>query len=82
LNSCFRGNALLANTALILLCYIRGVFVLPRTRRKLLGRKTHRDRVPELILPLTETYSRITTKQQLHKIEWNIKMIVTQRLKG
>jgi hypothetical protein len=83
MNGRFRRNTLLANTALILLSYIWGVFVHPRTGRKLLGRQTDRHRIPKLVLPLSlpKTHKRIATKQQLDKIEWNIKML-TQRLKG
>jgi hypothetical protein len=84
MNGRFRRNALLANTALILLGYIWRVLVLPRTCRKLFGRQTDRNGIPELILPrplpLPETHKCIATKQQLDKIEWNIKML-TQRLK-
>jgi hypothetical protein len=83
MNGRFCCNALLANAALILLGYIWGVFVHPRTGRKLLGRQTDRHRIPKLVLPLSlpKTHKRIATKQQLDKIEWNIKML-TQRLKG
>ena len=70
MNSSFRRNALLANTALILLGYIRGVLVVPRTCRKLLGGQPHGHRVPELVLPQTlpQAYRRIATKKQLDKV--------------
>ena len=63
MNGGFGRNAFLANTALILIGYIRGVLVVPRTCRKLRRRQTHCDRIPELVLPLPETDRRITTKQ-------------------
>ena len=63
MNCGFGRNALLANTALILLGYIRGVFVHPCPRCKLLGGQTHCDRIPELSLSLPETNRRNTTKQ-------------------
>ena len=83
MNGRFRRNALLANTALILLGYIWRILVLPRTCRKLFRRQTDRHGIPELVLPLPlpETHKCIATKKQLDKIEWNIKML-TQRLKG
>jgi len=70
MNSGFGRNSLLANTALILLGYIRGVLVVPRTCRKLLGGQPHGHRVPELVLVLTlpQAYRRIATKKQLDKV--------------
>ena len=75
MNSSFRRNALLANTALILLGYIRGVLVVPRTCRKLLGGQPHGHRIPELVLPLppSETHKCTTTKNQFGEIQRNIK---------
>ena len=75
MDSRFRRNSLLTNTALILLGYIRGVLVVPRTCRKLLGAQSHRHRIPELVLSLPKSYRRITTKKQLDKIERNIKVM-------
>ena len=65
MNGGFRRNPLLANTALILLGYIRGVLVYPRTCRKLLSRQTHGHGIPELVLVLTlsKPHCRTTAKQ-------------------
>ena len=70
MNSRFRRNVLLANTALILLCYIRGIFVHPSPRRKLLRGQTHDHILPELriALALSKSHRRITTKKQLDKV--------------
>ena len=68
MNRLVRRNSLLANTALILLGYIRGIFVVPRTCPKLLGAQSHSHRIPELVLPLPQSYRRITTKKQLDKV--------------
>ena len=65
MNSRFRRNSLLANTALILLCYIRRVLVIASPRRKLFGGQTHNHIVPELriALSLSKPHRRIATKQ-------------------
>ena len=66
MDSRFRRNALLANTALILHCYIWGVRIVLRSRRKLLRRQTYCHRIPELVLslslPLSESHKRTATK--------------------
>jgi len=62
MNGRFRRNALLANTALILLCDIRRIFVDPSSRRKLLRRQTYRHSIPELVLTLSESHKRTATK--------------------
>jgi hypothetical protein len=72
MNCGFRRNALLANTALILLRYIRRVLVHPSARRKLFRSQTHDHILPELrialTLSLTKSNKRITTKKQLDKV--------------
>jgi hypothetical protein len=71
-NGRFRRNSLLANTALILLRYIRRVLVHPSARRKLFRSQTHDHILPELrialTLSLTKSNKRITTKKQLDKV--------------
>jgi hypothetical protein len=52
MNGGFRRNALLANTALILLRYICGVLIIPSTCCKLIRGQTHGNCIPELVLPL------------------------------
>ena len=79
MNGCFRRNALLANAALILLCYVWRVFVDPCPRCKLLRRQAHGNCIPELVLslplslPKSKTYRCIRPKQELNKVDWNIK---------
>jgi hypothetical protein len=63
MNGRFRRNAFLANTALILLCYIWRIFVDSRSSRKLLSGQPYRYGVPELVLPLTKSHRRISTKK-------------------
>jgi uncharacterized membrane protein len=79
MNSRFRCNSLLANTALILLCYIWRVLVILSPRRKLLSGQTHDHIIPELVLPLAlplpEADSCITTKKHLDKVERDIKVM-------
>jgi len=72
MNSCFRRNALLTDTALILLCNIRRVFVVSRSRRKLFSCQTYLHRIPErtLTLPLSQTHKCIGPEQQLNKVGW------------
>jgi hypothetical protein len=53
MNSLFCRNSLLADTALILLCNIRRVFVVPRSRRQLLGCQTYLHWIPKIALPLS-----------------------------
>lgn len=48
MNGCFCRNTLLANAALILLCYVWGVFIDPCPRGKLLRRQSYGDCIPEL----------------------------------
>lgn len=77
MNGRFRGNSLLANTALILLCDFGGIFVASCGSIKLLRSQTYRHRIPELTLclclSLPETHKRTATKNQFGKIERNIK---------
>jgi len=63
MNGRFRRNSLLANTALILLCYIGRVLVHPSPRRKLFGGQTHDHILPELRIALAKPHRRIATKQ-------------------
>lgn len=65
MNGRFRRNSLLANTALVLLCYIWRVLVVPRTCRKLLGRQPHGHGIPELVLslPLSKSHRRVSAKK-------------------
>lgn len=65
MNGGFRRNALLANTALILLCYIRRIFVDSRGSRKLIGGQSYRYGIPELVLPLplTKSHRSISAKK-------------------
>ena len=73
MNGCFCRNTLLANAALILLCYVWGVFVDPCPCCKLLGGQSYGDCIPELVLALPQTYRCIRPKQKLNEVEWNIK---------
>ena len=79
MNSRFRRNSLLANTTLILLRNIWGIFVRSSPRCKLYGVQTHHHTLPELRISLTLTlpksHRRITTKKQLDKVERNIKVM-------
>ena len=81
MNSRFRRNYILANTALILLCDFGGIFVDSCGLRKLLRRQAHCHRIPERILililplPLSETHKRTSAKNQLGKIERNIELL-------
>jgi hypothetical protein len=82
MNSGFGRNALLTNTALILIGYIRGIFVHPSPCCKLLGRQTHDNILPELVLPLSrlsEPHERTTTKYQFGEIERDIKSMCQRR---
>jgi hypothetical protein len=65
MNGRFRRNAFLANTALILLCNIRRIFVDSRGSRKLLGGQPHCDCIPELVLPLPlpKTHRSVSAKK-------------------
>jgi hypothetical protein len=63
MNGRFCRNAFLANTALVLLCNIRRIFVDSRGSRKLLGRQPYRYGVPELVLTLPKSHRRISTKK-------------------
>jgi hypothetical protein len=62
-DSRFCRNAFLANTALILLCYIWRVLVIASPRRKLLSGQPYRYGVPELVLTLPKSHRRISTKK-------------------
>lgn len=81
MNGGFSRNALLANTALVLLGYIRGVFVVPSTCSKLLGRQTHGHGIPELVLVLilSEPHKRTTAKNQFGEIERDINTLSQRR---
>jgi hypothetical protein len=70
MNGRFRRNSLLANTALILLRYIRGIIVVPSPRCKLFGSEAHDHIVPELRIALTlsKSHRRILPKQQPNKV--------------
>jgi hypothetical protein len=80
MNGRFRRNTLLANAALVLLCYVRGVMVNLRCSCELLGGETHCHCIPELVLalPLPKSHKRTPTKNQFSEIERNIKAL-TQR---
>ena len=85
MNSGFCRNSLLANTALILLCYIRGIFVHPSPPCKLLSGQTYRHRIPELVLHLpllSEPHEGTTAKNQFSEIEGNIKPMCQRRERG
>jgi hypothetical protein len=77
MNSRFRRNTLLANTALILLRYIWRVLVDPSPRCKLFRGQTHDHIVPELriALSLPEPHKRTATKYQFSEIKRNIKAL-------
>ena len=64
MNGRFRRNTFLANTALVLICYVRGVVVNLRCSCELLGRQTYRHSIPELVLcrSLSKSHKRTTTK--------------------
>jgi hypothetical protein len=76
-DSRFRRNALLANTALILLCYIWRVLVIPSPCCKLFSGQTHNHILPELVLTLCltlpETNKCPAAKNQFREIKRNIK---------
>ena len=69
MNCGFGSNALLANTALILLCNIRRVFVVPCSRRQLFGCQADLYRIPKIALPLSQTHKRIAPKEHLNNIK-------------
>ena len=86
MNSRFRRNTLLANTALILLRYIWRVLVDPSSVRELLRRQAHRHCIPELVLPLPlplpESNKRTATKYQFSKINRNVKPLSQRSERG
>jgi hypothetical protein len=88
MNSRFRRNTLLANTALILLRYIWRVLVDPSSVRELLRRQAHRHRIPEVVLalPLTlalpKTHKRTATKYEFGEIKRNIKALSQRSERG
>jgi len=75
MDSGFRRNTLLANTALILLCDFGRIFVASCSSIKLLRSQTYRHGIPEsvLVMSLSEAHKRTATKNQFGKIERNIK---------
>jgi hypothetical protein len=76
MNSCFRSNSLLANTALILLCNFGWIFVDSCGFRKLLRRQAHCHRIPELILSrIPKSHERPATKYQFSEIERHIELL-------
>lgn len=74
MNGRFRRNTILANTALVLLGNIGGVFVNPSPRRKLFGSQTDDNCIPKLVLSLSlsESHKCITAKKKLDEVFRNI----------